>query len=1036
MQQFVGARQLFVGLMLLWCFDYQALAETPDSLAREVRALLSDRCFACHGPDSNKREADLRLDVGADFIAAPDSEDYTVVVAGEPDESELLRRIESGDPDEQMPPPEFKVTLTDQEKNLVRRWIAAGAPWQEHWAFATPDKATPPTPAFDGWGNNAIDHFVAQRLKREELRPAAAAEKTTLLRRVTLDLTGVPPTIAEIDAFLADESPDAYQRVVDRLLASPRFGERLAVDWLDAARYSDTYGYQNDRFRRVWPWRDWVIKSLNDNLPYDEFITWQMAGDLLPESSREQRLATAFCRLHRETNEGGSLPEEFRAENVADRTNTLGAAVLGLTLECARCHDHKFDPVSQKDYYQLFAFFNNTGELGLYSHFTDAVPTPALELPTTDQAAELARLEARVAEAEQQVDAAGQAANETHLEGGPPAVTLPTPVGFYDMETLRDGESWVGRPKAIAGAVGRGIELDGDNGWTGPTHAFERCDPFTLSIWVRPAVEQQSCVVVHRSQAWLDACGRGYQIVLDQGRAAFSLVHFWPGDAINVVAQEPLPLNEWTQLVVTYDGSSRAAGVRMYVNGTEASTQATHDSLTRTIRYVAGDIASDEHVRLAVGQRFRDTGFRGGAVDDLHVYDQQLTALEVHKLCGRSSEEASKSEWLAHTLAWQNPDYSEAVGQLTEARRERDRLRDQIHQIAVMQDQVSLGETHLLERGAYNAPGEVVQASTLSMIAPDLPVGPPNRLGLAEWLTHPEHPLTSRVAVNRFWQSIFGRGLVSTANDFGSQGASPTHPELLDWLAVEFVESGWDVKALVRLMVTSATYRQSSRADAELLERDPENELLARGPSGRLSAEMIRDAALASSGLLFEQLGGAPAHPFQPAGLWEEKGAATYKRDHGAGSHRRSLYTVWKRTSPPPAMMSFDAADREVCTMQRQSTVTPLQALVLLNDPQHVEAACGLAYRIKDLKLPSLDEQLAQLFRLVTSRHASDAELAILKQLHQDQRLYYADNPESAKQLLSVGDLPEPEAATAADMAALAAVAQAVLNHDAATMKR
>ncbi|MCO6046255.1 DUF1553 domain-containing protein [Aeoliella sp. ICT_H6.2] len=1012
-------------------------APSPDSLAREVRALLSDRCFACHGPDSNKREADLRLDIGHDFIVTPDSDNFGVVVAGTPDESELLRRIESDDSSEQMPPPESKLTLSTKEKELVRRWIAAGAPWQQHWAFVPPAGVEPPVTAFDGWKHHPIDRFVALRLEQEGLEPAPKADRATLLRRVTLDLTGLPPTIAEINDFLADESPDAYEKVVDRLLASPRFGERMAVDWLDAARYADTYGYQNDRFRRVWPWRDWVVQALNDNLPYDQFLTWQLAGDLLSAPTREQRLATTFCRLHRETNEGGSLPKEFRTENVADRTNTLGAAVLGLTLECARCHDHKFDPVSQKDYYQLFAYFNNTGELGLYSHFTDAIPTPAMNLPTAEQAEEIERLEAGVQEARQRVDTLRNAAHQAkQARFTLPEITLPEPVGSYGFDSLGDGERWIGHPQLVDGPMGKAIELNGENGWQGPPHSFERSDPFTLSVWVRPTHKDQNCIVVHRSQAWLDAAGRGYQITLDEGRPRFCLVHFWPGDAISVVAEQPLPLDEWTHLVVTYDGSSTAAGVQMHSNGLACQAKVSHDSLTRTIRYVKGDLASDGNVRLAVGHRFRDTGFRGGSIDHLQVFDTQLTALEVRKLSGRTLEDATPTEFAEYALVRSDQAFAEAIEQLGEARRRRDAARDAVTQIAVMQDQPEREVTHLLRRGAYDAPGEVVEPRPLSMIGTEISAGSPNRLGLAQWLTDPEHPLTSRVAVNRFWQSIFGRGLVSTPNDFGSQGSSPTHPELLDYLAVRFVETGWDVKALIRLMVTSAAYQQSSIASAELLERDPDNELLAHGPSGRLTAEMVRDAALASSGLLVEHLGGAPVHPFQPAGLWKEKGAATYQRDRGAGSHRRSLYTIWKRTSPPPAMMSFDSADREVCVMQRQATVTPLQALVLLNDPQQVEAACALAYRVQGMQLPTVEKRLARLFRIATSRHASEQELLILEQLFEEQRQYYDSHPADAIKLLSVGDLPEPAAATAVDTAAMATVAQAVLNHDAAIMKR
>ncbi|MEQ8848928.1 DUF1553 domain-containing protein [Botrimarina sp.] len=1009
-----------------------AAADEPPSatsLARRARALLSDRCFACHGPDSASRQADLRLDDGSSYIG--DSDD-ALVVRGDPSASELVRRIRSDDEWEQMPPPDSHLSLTDDEITLLVRWVEQGARWADHWAFVPPDVALPDSASGNANASepaHPVDAFVRRRLQQEGLEPNATADKSILLRRVTLDLTGLPPTTEELDAFLADQSPDAYERVVDRLLVSPRFGERMATDWLDAARYADTYGYQADRFRRVWPWRDWVVRAINDNLPYDEFLTWQLAGDQLPDATQEQRLATAFNRLHRETNEGGSIPAEFRAENVADRVNTVGAAVLGLTLECARCHDHKFDPISQRDYYAMAAYFDNTGELGLYSHFTDATPTPALDLSTTAQRKQLDELETRVRALEQQqhgIDARAVPAGEGLPE--PPA-----PAGRYGFDELSDDEKLVGEPARIEGPGGRGsaLSLDGENGWAGPPHAMDRSQPFSLSIWVRPASPEQSAVIVHRSQAWLDAAGRGYQITLDGGRPGAALVHFWPGDAIQVRAAEPLPAERWTHLALTYDGSSRAGGLRLYVNGRRAETETLHDSLTRTIRYAERDLAADKNVRLTVGHRFRDVGFKGGAVDELGVYTAELTPVEVASLAGLGESEVGAADWREHHLRRHTPAWTDARARLQHARLERDVLRDAIPQIATMADLPERRPSYLLERGAYDSPGEEVEPAPPAAIASDLTQQRGDRLGLARWVTSRENPLTARVAVNRFWQSLFGRGLVATPNDFGSQGAAPTHPDLLDWLAVRFVESGWDVKQLVRLIVTSETYRQSSVASPELREADPQNELLARGPSGRLSAEALRDSALAVGGLLVEQIGGPPVHPFQPPGLWEEKGAATYRRDAGPGSHRRSLYTIWKRTSPPPSMMTFDAADREVCTMRREATATPLQALVLLNDPQYVEAACGLAESVAG---DALAERLENLWRRATSRAPTEAESAVLRRLYHEQLEYFQQDRHASATLLSVGDRgeadPDPEAA------AMAATALAVLNHDAFVMKR
>lgn len=1011
----------------------EADQEQAKQLAAQVRAVLSDRCFHCHGPDSGNRQADLRLDLAGAFIDHADA-DYAVVYGGEPDDSELLRRVESDDEYEQMPPPESNLSLTTAEKALLRKWIKAGAPWVEHWAFVPPQRIEPPPVAFAGFDHNAIDHFVGRRLKAEGLRPAPRAERATLLRRVTLDLTGLPPTVAELDAYLSDSSPAAYARVVDRLLASPRFGERMAIDWLDAARYADTYGYQNDRFRRVWPWRDWVIGAINRNLPYDEFLTWQLAGDLLPDATDEQRLATTFSRLHRETNEGGSLPAEFRAENVADRTNTLGAAVMGLTLECARCHDHKFDPISQQDYYELFAYFNNTGELGLYSHFTDAVPTPTLELGAPQQQARLAELQSLIARLEAEK---ADAEAEANLPPAPDDADfqLPDAAGEYGFDQLSEGERLVQTPKQTLGVVGTALLLNGEDGWQGPRHRFRRSEPFSLAVWVRPSVEDQTAVIVHRSQAWLDAAGRGYQLTLDQGRPAAALVHFWPGNALAVRAAQALPLNQWTHLAFTYDGSSQAAGLRLYVDGRPAPLEVTHDSLTRTICYVDGDLQPDKDVRLTVGHRFRDAGFKGGAVDELRVYREALTPIEMLRLSNPDADNLDDADRRRHLLARHNPSYARLLERLTELRTERDELRDAIPQIPVMAEAVPRRASYVLLRGAYNNLGDPVDPTPLSQVGADLPSGEQNRLGLARWLTHPRHPLTARVAVNRIWQALFGRGLVATANDFGSQGAPPTHPQLLDHLAVDFIQGGWDLKQLVRTMVSSATYQQASHASEELLAVDPENQLLARGPSGRLPAEMLRDTALATSGMLEHKMGGPPVHPFQPPGLWEEKGAARYARDAGEGSHRRSVYTIWKRTSPPPSMMTFDAADREVCVMQRQATATPLQALVMLNDPQYVEAACGLAYRVREGS-DAVQTQLGRMFRIATSRAATPAEEQVLLRLYQEQRRLYAQNPADAIELLSVGDLPDPKQETAVETAAMASVALAILNHDATVTKR
>ncbi|WP_197525533.1 DUF1553 domain-containing protein [Pseudobythopirellula maris] len=1021
----------------------------PGDLAARARALLSDRCFTCHGPDSASREADLRLDLEG-FYSQPSmmDEDRPIVTPGDPVASELVVRVLSDDEYEVMPPADSNLSLTADEKQLLRDWVAAGAPWAEHWAFVTPK-------ASEAAGKETtIDHHVDAQLREEGLEPAPPADAVRLVRRVTMDLTGLPPTIAEVDAFAADTSPGAYERLVDRLLASPRFGERMALDWLDAARYADTYGYQNDRFSRVWPWRDWVVRAINANLPYDEFLTQQLAGDLLPEPTRDQLLATTFNRLHRQTNEGGSSTDEFRTENAADRANTFGSAMLGLTVECARCHDHKYDPISHKDYFRFFAYFNNLDELGLYSHYTDAVPTPTMWLDTPEQRAELEDLEAKIAAAERRLAEAKAEGDRDYLAfkfGSPTPVDDPLAsavahYGFEESDPFQESDESEGdrgkldgQPQTTEGVVGRALLLDGEDGFvTDSTHAFNRSQPFTLALWVRPTEEGQTAVVVHRSIAWLDAAGRGYQLTLDEGRPAAALVHFWPGDAMAVRASQSLPLGEWSHVAMTYDGSSRAAGLRLYVNGEPAETETLADKLTRSIRYLPGDLMKDKDIKLLVGHRFRDSGFRGGAVDELAVFDRELTAVELSRLTRPAGEwlgvdEAEQRRYFDRNLS---EPYRQAAAELQTLRRQRDELVDSIEQIMVMREMPEPRQSYLLERGVYDAPADPVEPSTPAAIGPELSDPRPDRLGLARWVTDPRNPLTARVAVNRFWQTVFGRGLVDTPNDFGSQGSPPTHPQLLDDLAHGFVASGWDVKALVKKMVLSEAYRRSSVATAEQREADPENRLLARGPSYRYSAEAIRDTALAASGQLVERLGGPPVRPFQPPGLWKEKGAAKYERQPGEGSHRRSLYTVWKRTSPPPAMMTLDASEREVCVMRRQTTATPLQSLVMLNDPQFVEAACALADLALRDESRDTAEQIEWVFRRVVSRRPTTAEAGILVALYDEQLGAFDRDPATAERLLTVGDFAAASGAEPPRLAAMAMVAQAVMNHHAAVTKQ
>jgi hypothetical protein len=997
----------------------------PVDFGQQVRPVLSDKCFQCHGPDAQAREAGLRLDRldEADDVLSPAA----------PQESELLRRIQSDDPGERMPPPGAKLPLSPAEIDLLQRWIEQGAPYEQHWSLLPVRRPALPPVVNVAWPRNAIDRFVLARLDREGMEPTPEASRVRLIRRLRFDLTGLPPNPAEVDAFLADNRPDAYERLVDRLLQDPAHGERMAADWLDVARYSDTYGYQVDRERFVWPWRDWVIRAVNGNLSYDRFLTWQLAGDLLPGASAEQILATTFCRLHPQKVEGGSVPEEFRMEYVADRTHTLGTAFLGLALECCRCHDHKYDPISQQEYYGLFALFNNIDEAGLYSYFTDAVPTPALLLADASDRKEIGQLRRRVDAAEAELRRVGprrDGAFEDWLRDG--RATL-EPVGQIHAESFEDFQH--AEIKTVPGVRGRGVRLTGDDGIELPVGNFRRFEPFSVSLWLQTPDRKERAVVFHRSRAWTDAGSRGYQLLIEEGCLSAALVHFWPGNAIAIRTRQEIPTGQWLHVVLTYDGSSRAGGLRLFLNGRRADVETVRDNLSKQITGGGGD-------QITIGQRFRDRGFTGGRVDEFRVYDRELGSLEIEQLYdGRSLQEAYRADGDVLTgnqrrnlqeyfLSTVDAEAARARRQLRACREQLCQRLDGIAEIMVMRELPQPRPTYLLQRGAYDAPGTRVPPGTPAVLPP-FPDQPRNRLGLARWLTDPGHPLTARVAVNRFWQLCFGRGLVATPEDFGSQGAAPSHPQLLDWLAADFAAHGWDVKRLLKQLVTSATYRQDSAVRAELLRKDPRNELLGRGPRYRLPAEMLRDNALAASGLLVRRIGGPPVRPYELTASFKPLPA-----DTGPGLYRRSLYTFWKRTAPAPVMMTLDAAKRDVCTVRRERTDSPLQALVLLNDPQLVEAARVLGQRLLLRHGPDARGLITGLFQKLVGRKPEPAEAELLADLYAGLREDFAGAPERARQLLDIGAAPVDPSLSAVELAAATALASTVMNHDECVTKR
>lgn len=1026
-----------------------AFAQDRVQFNRDVRPILSDKCFHCHGPDAKKREADLRLDIREAAVKTG------AIAPGKPDQSELVRRILSDDPDERMPPAAAKLGhLSEREADTLRRWIEQGAEYENHWSFIPLRPVVVPDAVPDSNPLSAIDRLVRDGLVKRGLKPQSEADRHTLIRRLSFDLTGLPPTPAEIVAFVNDASPDAYERLVDRLLASDQYGERMAVDWLDAARYADSFGFQVDREREMWPWRDWVVRTFNANLPFDQFVTWQLAGDLLPGATDEQILATAFNRLHQQESEGGSVEEEYRVEYVCDRVQTFATTFLGLTFECCRCHDHKYDPITQREYYQLFSMFQNVDEAGLYSYFTQSPPTPTLLMADAPAKQRLAGLRQKVTDIEQQASSLRTSRREAfaawladRAKQVPAATPPPRELARFDFDMLEKGKlansvkadqpaTLRGENKLAAGQSGNAIQFTGDDPVDLPLGNFQRHEPFTVSLWLMTPDEKDRAVVFHRSRAWTDAASRGYELLIEDGRLKWSLIHFWPGNAISIAARDKLPTGTWTHVVVSSDGSSRAAGLRMFVNGRPAVIEVIKDNLTKEITGGGGD-------NIALGERFRDRGFKGGIIDDFRVFGRELTAFESLA----AFDEAAAKTVLAKPesgltrderelvfefyLATTDAEWSKHLAALQAARGDLAKVADGIKEIMVMRELPQPKKAYVLFRGEYAERREEVHAGTPAALSPFPDDAPRNRLGLARWLTDRRHPLMARVTVNRVWQSLFGRGLVKTSEDFGSQGSKPLYPEVLDSLALEFIDSGWDVKHLVKTIVLSQTYRQRSLADAKTMTDDPDNEWLARGPRFRLPAEMIRDNALAAAGLLKRQLGGPPVHPYEMSESFKPAGPSG-----GDGVFRRSLYTNWRRTGPPPAMLAFDAPRRAVCIAKRERTDSPLQALILLNGIQYVEAARVLGETLHRETKGDLPAMIERGFLRCLSRPPDAREVDIVSRLYREQLAHFGQHPTEAEQLLKIGNTPRDASIAAPQAAAATMLAQALLNHDACVVKR
>lgn len=1022
-----------------------SFAAEKVSFNRDIRPILSDKCFHCHGPDEKDRKAGLRLDSREAALAGGDS--GPAIHPAKPEASELLVRVLSKEKDEVMPPPKLHKAVTPAEAELLKRWIAEGAEYQGHWAFIKPERPAPPlnTP-------NPIDAFIQKRLAEHGLKPSPEADKETLIRRATLDLTGLPPTAEEIAAFLKDTAPDAYERVVDRLLASPSYGEHMAARWLDMARYADSNGFQSDTQRQMWHWRDWVIRAFNENKPFDQFTIEQLAGDLLPNATRDQILATGFNRNHRLNGEGGRIVEEWFAETVIDRVETTGMTWMALTLNCCRCHDHKYDPISQKEFYQFFAYFNSNEETGVMDEFGGAAGSrkggnskPILALPTPEQEKQLARLEA-VADA-----ARAQVASANQLLPGLQTAWEKSFAQQIDAQVA----SW--KPLSITearSAEGATLTRQGDGSWlvsgsnpSNDTYEISAKVPpgpltgLLLEVLPDPSLPNQS----------VGRAGNGNFVL-----SAVELEVEGPGEREPIVAQftraeADYQQKEWAIAQIIDDQAKPAKGKRAGKEQKKAGWAVKGElkdmQQPRKALFVCEPVTVPEHatvtIRLVHGSphaghnigRFRlsTTSLPPATVslDGGKVPEAIRVALRVDPAKRAPAQAAEIAKYFR-----ENGDHParKAEAALAAATKAIDDFRATFASVMVFKEMAKPRQAFVLNRGEYDKPGEKV-GRAVPVALPPLPAGVPNdRLGLAKWLVSGEHPLTARVWVNRAWEQFFGVGIVKTSENFGSQAEWPTHPELLDWLAAEFPRMKWNMKAMQRLMVTSATYRQSSRVTPELLAKDPENRLLARAPRVRLSGEQLRDQALAISGLLVNKLGGPSVKPYMPPSVWDETSVygdmRNYKPDAGEGLYRRALYTVWKRTAAPPSMLLFDSPSREICTVKRSRSNTPMQALSLLNEVTYVEAARRLAERMLAEGGASVQERITWAFIRATGRKPDAAELQKLAAGLQSRLLRFQQSPEAAKQLVNQGESKPNSQLNPAELAAYTVTANVLLNLD------
>jgi hypothetical protein len=1034
----------------LTLFAAPAWAGDKIEYNRDIRPILAENCFACHGPDSASRKARLRLDRHDTAVKAG------AIAPGKPEDSEMVRRIFADEPKELMPPPATNKKLTQAQKELLKRWIAGGAEYQIHWSFLPPVRAPLPKVKNEAWVRNAVDRFVLAKLEALRLAPAGEADRRTLARRLSLDLTGLPPAPADVEAFVADTAADAYEKLVDRFLRSAHWGEHRARYWLDAARYADTHGLHFDNYREMHAYRDWVIDAFNRNLPFEQFVLEQLAGDLLPNPTLDQLIATGFNRCNVTTNEGGTIPEENLVMYTRDRTETVAQVFLGLTAGCATCHDHKFDPITMRDFYSLSAFFNNSTQGALDGNIRDT--PPILFVPARADRPRWDKLSREIKELQAKIEARKQAARpdfDQWLAGATAdqvAEQVPSQgLGLHAVLSAGAGKD----VSLVVGGKPRTVKLESGFDWVegkiapkafavkpGQTLAvaeagdFEKHQGFAVGTWVKVPRRGTSGAVAARMDNTKDF--RGWDLWFDRDRIGTHIIHKWPDDALRVISKNPLQPGQWYHVLVSYDGTGKAAGVRIYINGVAQPVEITHDQLTQTIR---------TKVPFKVGQRHAGDRVPGVALQDLRLYDRALSGAEADRIAKGTRAQAliakpaarRTPQEVSEVFAWWLVALDQPSRSLTSAlgplQQEETVLRSRGTIAHVMQEQPREPVAYVLLRGQYDQRRDKVEADTPHSMPP-LPASfPKNRLGFARWLLRPEQPLTARVTVNRFWQQIFGNGIVRTAGDFGVSGEQPTNQELLDWLAVEFRESGWDVKRFFKLLVTSAAYRQAATVTKEKLEKDPHNLFLARGPRFRLEAEMMRDYALAASGLLVRKIGGPSVKPYQPDGVWEAvamigSNTRDYRRDSGESLYRRSLYTFWKRGAPPASMDILNAPSREFCTVRRESTNTPLQALVTLNDPQFVEAARHLAQSALKEGGGTAEARIDFLARRLLARPFRTEEFAVAHAILKDLEAFYLAHSDDARKLIAVGEARADPALDVPTLAAYTMLANQLFNMD------